>query len=54
MSIRRALAKILVFAVLQFGVLAGVRMTPEEIEKIMSAMHRTKVEFVVKKDEPVE
>ena len=52
MFTRKTLAKVLVFAVLHFGALAGVRMSPEEIEKLMNVMHRTKVEWVVKKDDP--
>ena len=51
MSLRKTLAKLLVFAVLQFGALAGVPMSPEEIEKLMNVMHRTKIEHVVKKDD---
>lgn len=50
MSIRKLLGKLLVFAVLEMGVLAGARITPEEIEKIMQVMHRTKVEYVVKNE----
>ena len=53
MSITRALAKLLLCVVLQLGVLSGARMSPEDIEKLMNVMHRTKVEWVVKKDEPV-
>ncbi len=49
---RKTLARILVLAVLQLGALAGVPMSPEEIEKLMNVMHRTKIEFVVKKDDP--
>jgi len=52
MSFRKTLAKLLVFAILNFGALAGVPMSPEEIEKLMNVMHRTKVEHVVKKDDP--
>ena len=52
MAFRKTLAKALVFAILQVGALAGVPMAPEEIEKIMNVMHRTKVEYVVKKDDP--
>jgi hypothetical protein len=56
MSFRKSLAKLLVFAVLQFGALAGVPMDPEKIRQLMDVMHRTKVEFVVKKKDgpPVE
>lgn len=49
---RKTLAKLLVFAILQFGALAGVPMSPEDIEKLMNVMHRTKIEHVVKKDDP--
>jgi hypothetical protein len=49
---KKTLAKVLVFAVLQFGALAGVTMSSEEIEKLMNVMHRTKIEYVVKKDDP--
>jgi hypothetical protein len=52
MSFRKRLAKVLEFAVLQFGALAGVPMSPEQIEKLMNVMHRTKMEHVVKKDDP--
>jgi hypothetical protein len=52
MSIRKTLAKVLVCAVLQFGAFSG-SVTPEEIEKVMNLMHRTKVVHVMKKDEPV-
>ena len=49
MSFRKTLAKVLVFGILQLGALAGVPMTPERIDKVMNVMHRTKVEYVVKK-----
>jgi hypothetical protein len=52
MSLRKTLARLLVFAVLEIGALAGVPMSPEEIEKLMNVMHRTKIEYVVKKDDP--
>jgi hypothetical protein len=52
MSFRKTLAKVLVFGVLQVGVLAGVQVTPEEIEKLLNVMHHTKIEHVVKKDDP--
>jgi len=51
MSLRRTLAKLLVIAILQFGALAGVPMSPEEIEKLMNVMHRVKVEYVMKKND---
>ena len=52
MSLKKTLAKLLVFAVLELGALAGVPMSPEEIEKLMNVMHRTKIEIVVKKEDP--
>jgi hypothetical protein len=54
MSVKKTLAKALLFGILQVGALAGVPMTPEEIEKVMNVMHRTKVVQVVKKDDPPE
>lgn len=52
MSFRKTLAKLLVFAVLELGAVAGVPMDPQKIEKLMNVLHRTKVEYVVKKDDP--
>lgn len=49
---KKILARILVLAVLQLGALGGVPMRPDEIEKLMNVMHRTKIEHVVKKDDP--
>jgi hypothetical protein len=49
---KTALARLLVFAMLEVGVLAGVPMTPEQIDKLMNIMHCTKIEHVVKKDDP--
>jgi len=49
-SLRTVLGRVLLAAMLQFGALAGVKMTPEDIEKIMSVMHRTKVVQIVKKE----
>lgn len=51
MSLRKVLGKILIFTMLQIGALAGVKMTPEEIEKVMNVMHRTKIVKMVKKDD---
>jgi hypothetical protein len=36
---------------LQMGALAGVKMTPVEIEKVMNIMHRTKVVHILKQDD---
>jgi hypothetical protein len=52
MSFKKTLANVLLFGVLQLGALTGVQMTPEEIEKVMNVMHRTKVVQIVKKDDP--
>ena len=51
MSIRKLLGKLLVFSVLQLGAMTGAAITPEEIEKIMQVMHRTKVVHVMKNEE---
>lgn len=50
MSLRKLLGRILFFGMLQLGALAGVKMTPEDIEKIMNVMHRTKVVHIVRKE----
>jgi hypothetical protein len=52
MVLRNILAKVLVFAILQFGALAGVPMDPQHIQKLMNVIHRTKIEHVVKKNDP--
>lgn len=44
------LAKLLVLAVLQIGVLGGVPMTPEKIEELMQMTNRARAEHVVKTD----
>ena len=53
MPFKKLLARVLLLAVLEIGAIAGVPMSAEEIEKLMNVMHRTKVEFVVKKDDPI-
>jgi len=50
MSLRKFLAKVLVFAVLEIGVLCGVPMSPEQIEKLMNVMHQVKVMRVIKRE----
>ncbi|MEK6371157.1 MAG: hypothetical protein AABO58_00505 [Acidobacteriota bacterium] len=47
---RKLLGKLLIFAVLEMGVLCGVPMSPEQIEKLMEVMNRVEVVRVVKKD----
>lgn len=54
MSIRKSLGRLLVFAILQIGVYSGVKVHPEEIEKLLNIMNRTRVVHVVKKDDPPE
>jgi hypothetical protein len=49
---RRIFTKLLLLVTLQFGVLSGMRMTPEEIETLMELMNRTQIVQVVKKDDP--
>lgn len=53
MKLRSALGRIFLAVLLQFGALAGAKMTPEEIEKIMNVMHRTKVVHILKQDDDV-
>jgi hypothetical protein len=53
MFLRKTLAKVLVLATLEVGALMGVPMRPEEIESLMNVMHQTKIEYVVKKDDPL-
>ncbi len=48
MSLRNRLAKLLLFAIIEFGALLGVPMTPKQIEKVMNLMNRP---AVVKKQE---
>ncbi len=54
MPFKKVLAKVFLFAILQAGALAGVPMSPEQIEKVMNAMHRTNIVQMVKKDEPLD
>jgi hypothetical protein len=51
MSLRKTLGRVLIFIVLELGALAGLT-TPREIEKVLHSMHQTKIEYVVKKDDP--
>ncbi len=48
MSFKKALGRLLLFAVLNVGALAGVPMTPDDIEKLMQVMHRTKVVHILR------
>jgi len=53
MTLRQTLGRIFLAALLHFGALAGAKVTPEEIEKIMNIMHRTKVVHVLEQDDDV-
>lgn len=53
MSLRKTMGRIFLAALLYFGALAGMKVTPEEIEKLMNIMHRTKVVHVLKQDDDV-
>jgi hypothetical protein len=53
MSLRKIVGRILLACLLQMGALSGVKMTPEEIEKVMNIMHRTKVVHILKQDDDV-
>jgi hypothetical protein len=50
-SLKQLLGRILLAGLLQIGALAGMKMTPEDIEKVMNVMHRTKIVKIVKKDD---
>ena len=52
MSLRKLLGKLLIYGILEMGALAGVPMSPEQIEKIMQVMNRVKVVHVLKMDDP--
>ena len=53
MSLRKLLGRVLLFGMLQIGALAGVKMTPEDIEQLMNVMRRTRVVHVVKRERDV-
>ena len=53
MSWKKILGRILLACMLQVGALSGVKMTPEDIEKVMNIMHRTKVVHILKQDDDV-
>lgn len=51
MSLKRTMGKVLMLTMLQFGAMAGVKMTPDDIEKLMQIMTRTRVERVQKNED---
>jgi hypothetical protein len=50
-SFKKILGNVLLIGLLQVGALSGIKMTPEDIEKIMNAMHRTQVVQVQKNED---
>ena len=50
MSLRKRLAKILLFAVLEVGALVGVPMSPRQIEELLNLMNRTEIVQTVKRE----
>jgi hypothetical protein len=53
-SLKKVLGKVLLFGMLQVGVLAGVPITPEKIEEIMEVMNRVQVVRVIHKERDIE
>jgi len=51
-SIRRKLARLLLFAVLEIGVALGVPMSPREIEDLLNLMNRTEIVLTQEKTKP--
>ena len=52
MSLRKILGKVLILGVLEIGALCGVRISAEEIERLLNVMNRVQVVQVVKKEGP--
>ncbi len=51
MSLKKILGNLLLIGLLQVGALSGIKMTPEDIEKIMNAMNRTNIVQIKTNDE---
>ena len=49
---RKRLARIFFLAMLAIGSMAGMKMSQEEIEKLMNLMNRTEIVQMVEKDDP--
>jgi len=47
-SLKKILAQLLVYAVLEVGAIGGVPMTPDKIREILQMMNRARAEHVVK------
>jgi hypothetical protein len=54
MSLKSVLGKVLLFGMLQVGALAGVPMTPQQIEELMEVMNRVEVVQVTHKEKDEE
>ncbi len=54
MSLKKTLGKVLLFGMLQVGALAGVPMTPKQIEELMEVMNRVQVVQVIHKEKDEE
>jgi hypothetical protein len=50
MSLGKALGKLLLFSVLQVGAYMGVHMRPDDIEKLLEVMNRTRVVHIMKRE----
>jgi hypothetical protein len=49
-SLKKVLGKVLLFAALEAGALAGVPMNPKQIEELMEVMNRVQVVRVIHKE----
>ena len=48
MSLKKSLAKALLFAVLELGALGGVPIAPRHIAEILETMNRPKIQHVIR------
>ena len=49
---RKLLAKLLFFTVLEMGALCGVPMSPQQIESLMEVMNRTEIVQMIDREGP--
>lgn len=54
MSFKKLLGNFFLFGFLQIAQLAGARITPEEVEKLLNIMNRTQVVQIKKQDDDPE
>lgn len=45
---RKLLGKVMIFVFLEMGAVVGLPVTPEEIEKLLNVMNRTKVVHILR------